>query len=154
MSDKNNNLVAIIDTREQAPLDLEKYGIAVERRTLAWGDYSIKGLEKIVTIERKSIEDFTVCCGNERGRFEREILALRGYPVRGIICEFKFSDVLDHRYRSKIEPASVIGSIERWMIMGIPFIMAETPAGAAWIMAGMLKKIWQDFQDAKMLILP
>ena len=149
---KENKCVAIIDTREQAPLNLEANGLEVVRAALAWGDYSIVGLERLVALERKSIDDFTACCGNERGRFEREILALRGYPVKAIICEFKFSDVLDHRYRSKIEPASVIGSIERWMICGIPFIMAETPSGAAWIVAGMLKKVWQDFQDAKILI--
>lgn len=148
---KENKCVAVIDTREQMPLALEKHGLDVVPGTLPWGDYSLVGLEKLVALERKSIDDFTACCGTERGRFEREILALRGYPVKAIICEFKFSDVLEHRYRSKIEPASVIGSIERWMIMGIPFIMAETPAGAAWIVAGILKKVWQDFQDAKIL---
>ena len=141
---KENKCVAVIDTREQLPLRLEDFGLETRRDALAWGDYSIVGLEKLVALERKSIDDFTTCCGNERGRFEREILALRGYPVKAIICEFKFSDVLEHRYRSKIEPASVIGSIERWMIMGIPFIMAETHAGAAWIVAGMLKKVYAD----------
>ena len=149
---KENKCVAVIDTREQIPLDLAEYGLDVVPGTLPWGDYSIAGLERLVALERKSIDDFTACCGNERGRFEREILALRGYSVKAVICEFSFSDVLDHRYRSKIEPASVIGSIERWMICGIPFIMAETPAGASWIVAGILKKVWQDFQDAKILI--
>ena len=149
---KENKCVAIIDTREQLPLDLKVHGLDVVTGTLAWGDYSLVGLEKLVALERKSIEDFTACCGNERGRFEREILALRGYPVKAIVCEFKFSDVLEHRYRSKIEPASVIGSIERWMLFGIPFVMAETPAGAAWIVAGILKKVWQDFQNAKIFV--
>lgn len=149
---KENKCVAVIDTREQLPLRLEDFGLETRRDALAWGDYSIEGLEKLVALERKSIDDFTACCGNERGRFERELLALRGYPVKAVICEFKFSDVLDHRYRSKIEPASVIGSIERWMVMGMPFIMAETPAGASWIVAGILKKVWQDFQNSKILI--
>jgi len=148
---KEKKCVAIIDTREQLPLNLEAYGLETVRAALAWGDYSIAGLEKLVALERKSIDDFTACCGNERGRFEKEILALRGYPVKAIVCEFKFSDVLAHNYRSKIEPAAVVGSIERWMITGIPFLMAETPAGAAWIVAGILKKVWQDFQDAKFL---
>ena len=141
---KENKCVAIIDTREQLPLDLKKHGLDVVTGTLAWGDYSIVGLERLVTIERKSIEDFTACCGNERSRFEREILALRGYPVKAIVCEFKFSDILGHNYRSKVTPESVIGSIERWMMCGIPFIMAETPAGAAWIVAGILKKVYSD----------
>ena len=141
---KENKCVAIIDTREQAPLDLEKYGLVVERRTLAWGDYSIKGLEKIVTIERKSIDDFTACCGNDRSRFEREVLALRGYPIKFVVCEFKSSDIFAHNYRSKVTPESVVGSIERWIISGIPFLMAETPDGAAWFVAGILKKVYAD----------
>lgn len=149
---KENKFIAVIDTNEQIPLDLAKHGLEVVNKKLLWGDYSLVGLEKLVALERKSIDDFTACCGNERGRFEKEILALRGYPVKAVICEFKFSDVLGHRYRSKIEPASVIGSIERWMISGIPFIMAETPAGAAWIVAGILKKVWQDFQNSKILL--
>ncbi|MFA5129252.1 MAG: ERCC4 domain-containing protein [Patescibacteria group bacterium] len=141
---KEKKCVAVIDTREQLPLRLEDFGLETVKGTLAWGDYSLAGLEKLVALERKSIDDFTACCGKERGRFEKEVLALRGYPVKAIVCEFKFSDILAHNYRSKITPESVVGSIERWIISGIPFLMAETPDGAAWFVAGILKKVYAD----------
>ena len=49
------DIVAIIDTREQAPLDLSP--LRTEKGTLTTGDYSIKGLESEIAIERKSLPD-------------------------------------------------------------------------------------------------
>jgi hypothetical protein len=42
------NLVALIDTREQTPLDLAP--LRTERATLATGDYSLRGLENVIAI--------------------------------------------------------------------------------------------------------
>ena len=47
------NLTAIVDSREQLPLDLSP--LRTIRGTLATGDYSVQGLENIVAIERKSL---------------------------------------------------------------------------------------------------
>ena len=56
----------VIDTREQAPwtfnkgLVVERFGAAfpTEVGTLDTGDYSVRGLEDRVRIERKSLDDF------------------------------------------------------------------------------------------------
>lgn len=138
-----------MDTREQTPLDLTKYGLSIERQALAHGDYSLKypDLRDQVAIERKSLEDFIQCCGWERKRFQREILALRGYRWRAIVCEFALEDVLSHKYRSKIRVDSVIASIARWMEAGIPFIMAGHHQGASYIVAKLLKLIAADAVD-------
>ena len=63
---KPENIVAIQDTREQRPLDLSP--LAVEIGTLKTGDYSVKGMETIVTIERKGLSDILGCFGGERER--------------------------------------------------------------------------------------
>lgn len=144
--------VAIIDTREQNPLDLEKYGLRVERRPLPWGDYSLRGLEKTVAIERKSLDDFMACVGSQRVRFDREILALRGYTVKMIVCEFNFGDILGQNYRARVHPSSVIGSIERWMLYGISFIMAGSHAGAEYLVSGILQKLSEDLNTGMKLI--
>ncbi len=39
---RQHEILAVIDTREQNPLDLEKYGIKSERGTLPFGDYSLR----------------------------------------------------------------------------------------------------------------
>lgn len=45
----------VIDTREQKPFDFPR--LKVIRKKLEVGDYSVRGLEKRVVIERKSFDD-------------------------------------------------------------------------------------------------
>jgi ERCC4-type nuclease len=63
-------VTAIIDTREQLPLDLSPLGST--SGTLATGDYSVKGLEHVVAVERKSLADLLGCVGQHRERFDRK----------------------------------------------------------------------------------
>ena len=44
----------VIDTREQTPLDFERYDCEVVRGGLATGDYAVAGLETLAAVERKS----------------------------------------------------------------------------------------------------
>ena len=75
---KPDQVVAIIDTREQAPLDLSP--LRSEAGTLATGDYSVKGLVNVVAIERKSLTDLLGCIGQDRERFDREVIRLLAIP--------------------------------------------------------------------------
>ena len=72
--------IALVDSREQTPLDLQP--LQVEKTTLTTGDYSLKGLQDQVAIERKSRDDLLMCVGRERERFEREAKRLLAYPCR------------------------------------------------------------------------
>ena len=76
---------AIVDSREQHPLDLRP--LRTVQGTLPTGDYSLKGLENIVAIERKSLGDLLCCVGSDRSRFDREIQRLLGYPTRAVVVE-------------------------------------------------------------------
>lgn len=132
--------IAIIDTREQWPLDLEKYGIAVKRDTLAFGDYSLvyPDMRDEIIIERKSLADFAACCGRERERFERELIALRGFRWPYLVGEFCLRDILDHQYRSQINPNSLLSSIAKWSSWGIHFLFCDDHEGASYICAKVL----------------
>ena len=66
-----SQVVAICDTREQNPLCLDP--LQTEQGTLPTGDYTLKGLEHHVCIERKSLDDLLGCVGSDRQRFDREI---------------------------------------------------------------------------------
>src|ERR1700676_181303 len=92
-------VTAIIDTREQTPLDLAP--LRVELGTLATGDYSVAGLETIVAIERKSLPDLLSCIGQERERFDREVVRLLAYPVRALVVESTWSELEAGDWRSK-----------------------------------------------------
>ena len=139
-------IVAIIDTREQSPLDLSAEGLLVVRETLQHGDYSLKypDLRKHICVERKSLADFVACCGVERERFMRECLAMRGYRWRFVVGEFNMDEILGHEYRSKIATNSVAATMARLMADGISFCLAGSPAGAAKIVGGILRLVAQD----------
>ncbi len=119
---KPEQITAIVDTREQLPLDLAP--LQTTAGTLTTGDYSIVGLEGVVAIERKSLSDLLGCVGQHRERFDREVHRLLAYPVRALVIEASWSDLEQGEWRSRITPAQVIGSTLGWIAMGLPLVMA------------------------------
>jgi len=133
----------VIDTREQTPFCFGDWPTAPG--TLASGDYSIQGLETRAAIERKSLSDLCACVTHERERFERELLRLRGYPVRAVVIEAELSEVMAGRYRSQVKPAAILGSCAAWQVRyGVPFHCAGTH-GAALCLA-LLRHTWAELE--------
>ena len=130
------SVTAIVDTREQLPLDLQP--LRTETGTLATGDYSIKGLEDVVSIERKSLPDLLGCMGGGRERFERELQRMLGYPARCVVVEATWLDLLEGRWQSSIRPASATGSVLGWIAGGVPFLFAGDRSEAALAVSRML----------------
>ena len=119
--------IAIQDTREQNPWDL---GIPTITKALDVGDYSVAGLEQVVSLERKSLMDFVACCGRERERFQRELDRLRGWPVSAVIIESTWKTIEEGTWktpRMKITPTHVLGSITSWIAQGHCIIVAPRP---------------------------
>lgn len=116
------SLIAICDSREQLQLDLSP--MRVEIGTLATGDYSVKGLEKVIAIERKSAEDMLACIGRERERFDREIQRLLAYPVRAVVVEAGWQFFERGDWRGNVTPNAAIGSLLGWITAGVPIVMA------------------------------
>jgi len=103
----------IIDTREQDPLTFRN--LPTEPGTLAVGDYSIKGLEHLIAVERKRLEDLLACVGRERERFERELSRMRAYRYRHLVVETDSKTLLSGRWqRSKVTAAAACGSLAAW----------------------------------------
>jgi DNA excision repair protein ERCC-4 len=123
-----DQVVAIVDTREQLPLDLAP--LVVEAGTLSTGDYSVKGLVDVVAVERKSLSDLLGCIGTERERFDREVLRLLAYPTRAIVVEATWADLERGEWRSKVTPSAAVGSALGWIAAGVPIVMAGDHARA------------------------
>lgn len=120
--------VILIDTREQDPFTFAN--LPSEPGTLDTGDYSVRGLEHLVAVERKSLDDLLACVGRERDRFKRELQRLRAYRFRLLIVEASAADLEQGVYpqgayplnpqgarplwRSKLTPAHVLGSLAAW----------------------------------------
>lgn len=119
---KPEMVTAICDTREQHPLCLSPLQTTIG--TLATGDYSVVGLEHVVSVERKSLSDFLGCVGTERERFDREVMRLLAFDVKALVIEATWPDLERGEWRSKISSSAAIGSLLGWIAMGLPVIMA------------------------------
>jgi DNA excision repair protein ERCC-4 len=120
----------LIDTREQTPWVFDSHPTLPTK--LDAGDYSLKGLESYITIERKSLPDMIGCCGSSRDRFIRELLRLRGYRYSAVIIEGTRQQIQNGKWRSSLKPAQVIGSINSWRVKyNIEFIYAGNAKLAA-----------------------
>lgn len=102
----------IIDSREQQPWKFEN--LPTETGTLDTGDYSIRGLEHLVAVERKSLPDLLACCGRHRDRFKRELQRLRGYEFRLLVVEADGAEIERGAWRSQLRPKHVMGSLAAW----------------------------------------
>lgn len=126
-------MLILIDTREQCPLDFSQYPCDTENIALASGDYSIKGFENIVALERKSESDLLQSLTHERDRFERELARLRGFTVKAVLCETSWSRLAHGEYRSFMKPHACLQSILGLSVRyDISFLMVETRAAAAY----------------------
>lgn len=117
-----SSVFAIVDSREQLPLILDP--LQTEIGTLPTGDYSLKGLEHVVCIERKSLDDLLGCVGSDRERFEREVQRMLSYPVRVLLVESTWPEIELAQWRSKLTSEHVIGSLLGWQASGISIHMA------------------------------
>jgi ERCC4-type nuclease len=131
--------VIIIDTREQAPL---AFSLPTERGMLVSGDYSIKGLERFIAIERKSPNDLVGCLkGEQRERFERELSRLRGLDYGALVVECDLAALAAGRYRSKMKPQGVVQSLMAFSVRyRLPVFFCPDRAYAAGVTESLLTK--------------
>ena len=129
-------LTAVVDTREQTPLDVDP--LKTVRGTLTTGDYTVLGLESVIAIERKSESDLLGCVGRDRERFDREIKRLLAYPVRALVVESSWQAIELGQWRSKLTPKQVESSLIGWAAHGLPLVMAGNHARAGRLVARML----------------
>lgn len=124
----------VVDTREQTPLDFSPFPDCEEERgALPTGDYSVKGLEGIAAIERKSCSDLLGSLTHDRARFERELARLRSFALRAVVVEASWMQLAKGEYRSRMKPHSCLQSILGLSVrFGVPFLLVETHKAAAY----------------------
>ncbi len=138
----------VIDTREQAPFEFRNYPCEAGPGTLPAGDYSVKGMETLVAVERKSLPDLVQCLGRERSRFEAELLRLRGYAFACVVVEANLSDLIHGGYRSKLDPHAALQSILAFQARTrVPFIWCDTRPQAEMVTFWQLQKVLREIQS-------
>lgn len=99
----------VIDTREKAPLKFSN--LPAEVGTLYSGDYSMKGMEEVFAIERKTISDIVGSLISGRERFMNELHRLRGYRFRRLLIVGTREEVVTGQYRSRTKPRAILASL-------------------------------------------
>ncbi len=101
----------LIDTAEQLPWTFDAGLFTTERADLMTGDYSIPGLEDILTIERKSLGDAVSTTIHDWRRFRKQLYRMAGMDCAIVVIEGSVEDILLHKYESDADPLSVLGKL-------------------------------------------
>ncbi len=128
----------VIDTREQLPYEFQ---VETERCTLPTGDYSIKGAESLVVIERKTTNDLIGCLTGGRERFERELYRGMSLQYFALVVECSLLNLSNGHYTSLMEPKAAIQSLLTFSVRyGLPIFFAENRDYGARVTESLLQK--------------
>lgn len=129
----------IVDSREQHPYGFTGFKCDADRQYipmivpteiagLRTGDYSIKGLESEVCVERKSLDDLYSTISQRRRQFENEHLRMQEMKCAAVVVEASMVDLLmNPPERSRILPKVIYRTLISWQQRyGIPWYLCET----------------------------
>lgn len=127
--------IVIVDSREQHPFQFlpnHRNWIGGERRlALKTGDYSIEGMEELLSLERKNLADIVACTVTYRKRFLASCARLARFRWKAILIEATFEDIKSGFEQfgipSEVHPNAVTGTLDAIEAkFGIPIIYTST----------------------------
>ncbi len=136
--------VVLIDTREQYPFDFDRFPnwiASQKKKKLNVGDYSVEGMEDILTIERKSLSDLITTLMQQRPRFFKQCEKMTKYQWRALFVEASYEDIKSpYGEYTMAHPNAVSGTLDALEAkFGIPVVytsqhqeLAEEKA-ASWL---------------------
>jgi ERCC4-type nuclease len=99
------NYTVIKDTREQNGWFFSPYDKCdgMEIGTLHTGDYTLKGYEEVVCVERKaSVSEIAMNLGRKKKPFQEEMERMKQFPFSFLILEFSMDDLLKYPEGSRV----------------------------------------------------
>jgi len=127
---KTPRAVALIDTREQNPLDLSRFDgwfAGIERKALKLGDYSIDGLEDICVVERKDLSDLIHSCTTNRSVFINRLRQMARFPHRLLLITSTLSEIKSPQPHAGVNPNRITQSLIAMLAgLQVPFLCSET----------------------------
>lgn len=121
---------AIVDTREQNPLSLERFQgwfEKVEHRALPVGDYSVLGMEESCAVERKDLNDLVQSFTINRSVFVERLRRLSQLPHSLLVITASLREIKSEYPYSPASPNRIIQSLIAVLAgLRLPFICADT----------------------------
>jgi DNA excision repair protein ERCC-4 len=141
-------MIILRDSREQLGYDFDRFeGVTVHRAALESGDYSLPGLENIVAVERKELNDLINCLCHDRERFKKELHRLRPYALKAVVIEATPEDIARGRYKSQMKPQAALQSCFAFMVKyGVNFFFAGNRQGGEYATHALLWKYQQELE--------
>ena len=137
-----DGMTVIVDTREQTPFEFSR-GVAVVRRKLDTGDYSLLGLEAEVAIERKSLGDLVKTLIHAKKRFAAELERMQAIQYRAVVVEASVEDVMAHRYRAEVHPRSVLALCNAAFVRyQVPVLFWGSRPHCRYMLENLLTRVW------------
>lgn len=151
-----------VDTREQAPFRFG--GIEADggkgqllivplatQEALKTGDYSIVGYEEQITIERKGISDWFGSIGQDRERFEREMVRMSQMEFAAVVIEGDWNELLlNTAHYSRMSPKACARTIASWASKyGVHFFPTMNRRHAELMTFQLLNQYWRHKQPIK-----
>ena len=135
--------VIVTDTREQTPLCFTH--LRSERGTLDTGDYSVRGLEEVFAVERKSMADLVGSLTRERARFMREMHRLRGFQFARLLIVGTEVELMQLVSMGRANLAQVEHSLLAISIRyGVPAVRVDSPERGALMVQTWAWAAWRD----------
>jgi ERCC4-type nuclease len=149
-----DEMIIIIDTREQLPYRFWKCvkpHPKIEFAALKTGDYSLKGFEDKIVVERKTIADAYNSFVRGRTRFEKELERMQALEYAAVVIEGDWLDILrSPPIRSKVRPKSIYASIIAWeQRYGVSFWPCPNRAFARKTTYRILERYWRDTESGR-----
>ncbi|MGO8880658.1 MAG: ERCC4 domain-containing protein [Desulfomonilaceae bacterium] len=131
-----------VDSREKLPWEFD---FQIIKKKLPVGDYAIWGLERKLIVERKSLPDLISCLSWDRDRFEAELARATALTKLIVIFEASWSDILEGRYKSKMNTKSARESIVALHTRyDVPFLAGENRMIANQLCQSYLLRTWKE----------
>lgn len=146
-----NNFHIIVDTREQQPWSFDHHAVSCEK--LDTGDYSVRGLENTLCIERKkSVSE--IANNITEKRFKDVVGRMAQYKYSFLLLEFDFDNVLSYPVGSnvpkrmwdklKISPNFIIKHlVELQIFFNIKVLFCGSPSNAERMALSIMKKVYE-----------
>ncbi len=141
----------IIDDREKLPYGLK--ADKIERKRLLVGDYTLEGLESILTIERKaSVAEIAANITNKN--FLTEMTRMESFQYGFVVCEFSIDDILSfprnsgvpkHLWKDlRVNAGYIMRVLTGYMVtFNTKMIFAGNRNNAQRVTATILHQIWE-----------
>jgi len=138
--------VLIVDTREQNPFSFARFRgwfSGIEHRALKVGDYSVKGLEKDCTVERKDLPDLINSFTSDRSVFVNRLRQMSNYPHRLLVITAAMSQIKSPYPHTSVSPNKITQSLIAVLAgLGVPFLCVDTHELGAEIVASYLYQVF------------